>query len=128
MVDLGGALERKSSTRFYRVSKHYPPDDRSYVTPRDKLWEPPIDASDEKKRAWDALSAFDTEEGTRRQARMFTHLGNLIVRYDIPDGSGLPGNSQGSRGTSICEETRRNSSTTWQMLSMSSNGRNLGLG
>lgn len=62
------------------------------------MGEPPDDASDEKKRSWDALSAFDTEEGARRQAKMFTHLGNLIVRYDIPDGSEISWEPSGEPG------------------------------
>jgi hypothetical protein len=95
---LGGAVERKSVTSFYRVSKRYPPDERSYLTPRDKLGDPPADASEEKMRSWDALSAFDTEEGARRQARMFTLLGNLIVRYDIPDESGITWEQSGEPG------------------------------
>jgi hypothetical protein len=91
-------VEKKSVKSFYRVSKRYPPDDRSYLTPRDKLGEPPEDASDEKKRSWDALSAFDTEEGARRQAKMFTHLGNRIVRYDIPEDSGIWWEQSGEQG------------------------------
>ncbi len=91
-------MEEKSVTSFYRVSKRYPPEDRSYLTPRDKLGDPPADASEEKKRSWDALSAFDTEEGARRQARMFAHLGNLIVRYDIPNGSGIVWEQSGELG------------------------------
>jgi len=74
---------------FYRVAKRYPPDDRAYLTPQDKLGDPPVDASFEKRRSWDALSAFDSDEGTRRQARQFTHLENKIVRYDIPAGAGI---------------------------------------
>lgn len=91
-------MERKSVTSFYRVSKRYPPDDRSYLTPRDKLGDPPADASEEKKRSWAALSAFDTEKDVRRQARMFTHLGNLIVRYDIPEESGIMWEQSGEPG------------------------------
>lgn len=91
-------MEGKSVTSFYRVSKRYPPDDRSYLTPRDKLGDPPANASEETKRSWDPLSAFDTEDGARRQAKMFTHLGNLIVRYDIPDGSGITWEQSGEPG------------------------------
>jgi hypothetical protein len=94
----GGAVTQKHLTSFYRVSKRYPPDERSYLTAKDKLGEPPEDASEEKKRSWDALSAFDTEEGARRQAKMFTHLGSLIVRYDIPDGSGIRWEQLGESG------------------------------
>lgn len=53
------------------------------------MGDPPADASEEKKRSWDALSAFDSEEGARRQAKQYTHLGKFIVRYDIPEGAGI---------------------------------------
>jgi hypothetical protein len=83
---------------FFRVARRYPPDDHSYLTPQDKLGDPPADAPEERKRSWDALSAFDNEEGARRQARQFTHLGNLIVRYDIPEDSGITWEPSGEPG------------------------------
>jgi hypothetical protein len=98
IVRIGGRVERKAFTSFYRVSKRFPPDERSYLTPYDKLGPAPADAPEEKKRSWDALSAFDTEEGARRQAEMFTHLGNLIVRYDIPEASGIHWEQSGEPG------------------------------
>lgn len=36
------------------------------------------------RRSWDALSAFDTDEGTRRQARRVPRLGRYSIRNDIP--------------------------------------------
>jgi hypothetical protein len=56
------------------------------------------DATAGKKRSWNALSAFDTEEGARRQAKMFTHLGKFIVRCDIPEGSGISWEQSGEAG------------------------------
>lgn len=91
-------MERKAVTSFYRVSKRYPPDERSYLTPFDKLGEPPEDAPEEKRRSWDALSAFDTEEGLDWQAKMFTHLGSLIVRYDIPINANIGWEQSGEPG------------------------------
>jgi hypothetical protein len=91
-------VEQRQVISFFRVSKRYPPDDRSYMTPKDKLGEPPEDASEEKKRSWDALSAFDTEDGARQQARRFTHLGSFIVRYDIPEGAGITWEQSGEPG------------------------------
>lgn len=70
---------------FSRVAKRDPPTDREYLTPQDKLGPPADDESAAKKRSWDALSAFDTEERARRQAKQFTHLGGRIARYDIPE-------------------------------------------
>jgi hypothetical protein len=92
---------------FYRVSKRFPPDERTYLTPQDKLGEPPDDASEEKKRSWDALSAFDTEEGARRQAMMFTHLENSSsATISLTDRASV-GNNRVSRDITTCAETSR---------------------
>ncbi len=74
---------------FYRVAKRHPPDDREYRTPQDKHGDPPANKPDEEKRSWDGLSSFDSEEGARAAGQQFTHLGSLIVRYDIPEGAGI---------------------------------------
>lgn len=91
-------MTERGTRTFYRVAKQNPPADREYLTPRDKLGSPPPDASDEKKRSWNALSAFDSEEGARRQAKQFTHLGNKIARYDIPEHSGIRWQQSGKAG------------------------------
>ncbi len=44
------------------------------------------------------MSAFDTEEGARRQAKMFTHLGSLIARYDLPEDAGITWEQSGEPG------------------------------
>lgn len=83
---------------FYRVAKRDQPTDHEYLTPQDKLGSPPEDAPEDKKRSWDALSAFDTEDGARRQAKQFTHLGGKIARYDVPAGAGIAWEQSGEPG------------------------------
>lgn len=76
---------------FYRAVKKYPPADRDYLTPRDRRGDPPEQFTEEQKRSWDALSAFDTEEGVRWQHALLPApgIGKYVVRYDIPEGSGV---------------------------------------
>lgn len=78
---------------FYRAAKHNPPTDRAYRTPASKNKPIPPGLSEEKRRSWDALSAWDSEEGARRAAlnaaQSGTNLGQHIVRYDIPGGVGI---------------------------------------
>jgi hypothetical protein len=74
---------------FYRVAKSYPPTDEDYVTRQERDGDPPGHLSEEVRRSWDGLSAYDTVEGARRQARRFPRLGRFIVRYDIPEGSAV---------------------------------------
>lgn len=75
---------RPTSRSFYRVAKSYPPTDRDYLTRQDRQGNPPKDSPADVRRAWIALSAFDTLDGARRQARRFPRLGRYIVRYDVP--------------------------------------------
>ena len=87
-------MEDKPRRSFYRAAKHYPPTDRAYRTPQDKGKAPPPTLTEEQRRSWDALSAWDSEEGARRAARQAAargnELGRLIVRYDVPEeGSGI---------------------------------------
>jgi len=91
-------VQGKRTFSVYRVAKRPQPTEREYLTPRDKLGDPPADATEEKKRSWDALSAFDTAEGARRQAEQYTHLGRYVVRYDIPEDSGLTWERSGEPG------------------------------
>ena len=77
------------SRSFYRIAKSYPPGAHDYLTRQDRLGNPPKDAPEDIRRVWDALSAFDTEEGAPRQARRFPALGRFIVRYDIPPGAAV---------------------------------------
>jgi len=83
------AVDETPVHSFYRVAKRYPPGDREYLTPQDKFGDPPDHETPERMASWDGLSAYDTEDGARRAGRQFTHLGNVIVRYDIPEGAGI---------------------------------------
>ena len=74
---------------FYRVAKRFPPDDEFYLTHQDKYGDPPEGALEETRRAWDALSFYNSEAGARRCGEENTHLGGRIVRFRIPEGVGL---------------------------------------
>lgn len=86
-------MEAKRTVSFFRAAKHYPPTDRAYRTPQDKGKKPPAGLSDEKRRSWDALTGWATAEGARRAALQAreggTDLGEIIVRYDVPEGAGI---------------------------------------
>jgi hypothetical protein len=88
---MGGWMSDSQRIRsFYRVAKTYPPGDTEYLTARERRGDPPAGASEELQRSYDGLSAFDSSEGARALAlRLKGRLGRLIVRYDIPDGSGV---------------------------------------
>jgi hypothetical protein len=86
----GNTVGEASGIRsFYRVAKSYPPTEDDYRTRKDRQGDPPAHVPEAVRRSWDALSAFDSEEGARRQARRFPRLGRFIVRYDIPPGAGV---------------------------------------
>lgn len=74
---------------FYRVARRFPPADEECLTLQERQGPPPATASDEVKRSWNALSAFDSEAGARRVAKRRPRLGPLIVRYDIPGDAGI---------------------------------------
>lgn len=75
---------------FYRVAKRFPPGDEEYLTARERGVRPRRASTEGERRALDALSAFDTEEGARQIGRRWPTHGSLIVRYDILDvGSGI---------------------------------------
>jgi hypothetical protein len=59
------------------------------LTARERGRQPDADATEQERRSFDGLSAFDTQEAARRQGRRFRRLGTLIVRYDIPVDSGI---------------------------------------
>jgi hypothetical protein len=83
-------LSRAPNIRsFFRVARSYPPTAEDYRTQRDFRGDPSADLTDEERFSWDAYSAFDTEDGARRQGRRIRRLGTHIVRYDIPDGAGI---------------------------------------
>lgn len=74
---------------LYRVAKEYPPGDAEYLTLQEQGRKQRAGLSEEQKRSWDALSAWDSVEGARRIGCMFPKAGQFIVRYDIPEGSGV---------------------------------------
>ncbi len=74
---------------FYRVAKKYPPDDTEYLTPQELGRKQRPGLTEEQKRSCDAMSSWDSEAGARRIGQMFPKSGTLIVRYDIPEGSGI---------------------------------------
>lgn len=82
-------MDDKPVRSFYRVAKRYPPDDRSYETSQEKRGDPPSEYPEEVKRSWDALSSWDSEEGARQAAVAAPRIGKVIVRYDIPEESGI---------------------------------------
>lgn len=82
-------MEDRPKCSFFRVAKECPPNDAAYLTPQDQGRKQPPGLTDEQKRSWDALSAWDSEEGARKIGRQYPKTGTLIVRYDIPDGVGV---------------------------------------
>ena len=78
---------------LYRIAKTFPPGDDEYQTAQDRLGELGEHIPEAVRRSWDALSAYDTEAGARKRVKAARKgrrpLGDLIVRYDIPEGSGL---------------------------------------
>jgi hypothetical protein len=77
---------------FYRATKRYPPTDKDYLTRQERQGNPPPNVPQEVRDSWDALSFYDTFEGIERQIRLVPAIGRHIVRYDIPEGSGITWN------------------------------------
>lgn len=69
--------------RLYRAAERYPPADREYRTSAYRGRALPPNASEEQRRSWDALSAWDTEA-----AAMSVACGSMsarfVVSFDIP--------------------------------------------
>ena len=76
---------------FYRLAHDLPPRDEDYTTAREKRGGkgPRPGSPADLVYSWDSLSAYDTEEAARRTGRKYPRLGQVIVRYHIPDGSGI---------------------------------------
>ena len=76
---------------FYRVAKTFPPGDEEYLTAQQRRGDPGENVPEHIRASWDAVSAYDTEDGARRKARAARKsrrpLGDLIVRFDIPEGA-----------------------------------------
>lgn len=78
---------------FYRIATAFPPPDGDYRSASERRGgaPPPRSLRPELHRSWyDGLSAYDSPEGAIRQAiDSRGRLGKLIVRFDIPDDSGI---------------------------------------
>jgi hypothetical protein len=77
-------LDDPSTVTFYRIAKTFPPSADEYRTKRQKDGNPPTNADAAIIRAYDGLSAFDSEAGARRQATRFRILGSKVVRFHLP--------------------------------------------
>lgn len=88
---MGERLSRQQAVRsFFRIAKTYPPADDEYLTARQRYGDPAPKSSEAVKRSWDGLSAYDSAEGARHKAKQLKgKLGDLIVRFDVPEGSGI---------------------------------------
>lgn len=82
-------MKAKGAITLYRVAKNWSPSDAEYLSPQEQGRKPRKDATAEELRSQDALSFWDTEEGARRIGLRYPKSGTLIVRYDIPEGSGI---------------------------------------
>lgn len=85
----GRTVETTGPLTLYRVAKECPPSTDELRSPEEAKRKQPVTLSDEDRASWDALSLWDTEEGARRIGRKYPKAGELIVRFDIPEGSGL---------------------------------------
>jgi hypothetical protein len=86
-------LSQPGTRTFYRVATTFPPSDRDYTAasePRGGAPPPPY-VPPERHRSWyEGFSAYDTSAAAVRLAtRMRGKLGDLVVRYDIPEGVGI---------------------------------------
>ena len=78
---------------FYRIATSFPPPDQDYRSASERRGgaPPPKSLPPDLHRSWyEGLSAYDTLDGAVRQAiDSRGRLGMLIVRYDVPEGSGI---------------------------------------
>jgi hypothetical protein len=82
--------DRPNIKSIYRIARTFPPGDDEYLTARQRYGSPAPQSSDAVKRSWDGLSAYDSLDRARRKAKQLKgRFGSLIVRYDIPEGSGI---------------------------------------
>ena len=86
-----------TTKRLYRAAERYPPADREYRTPKVKGRQLPPDASDEMRRSWDALSAWDSVEAAVAVARGSVSA-RYVVGYDIPEDCGVTYEPSGEPG------------------------------
>lgn len=82
-------METTGPVTLYRVFKRAEPDDEFYLTPQEAYGDPPEDAPESTRRAWNAWSFYTSEAGARLCGMEHTHLGGRIVRFHIPEGAGI---------------------------------------
>jgi len=82
-------VDEQPKRSLFRVAKAFPPGDDEYLSPQDKGRKQPASLTTEQRRSWDALSFWDSEAGARRVGQDFPKAGAFIVRYDIPENSGI---------------------------------------
>jgi hypothetical protein len=82
-------VETTGPITLYRVAKEYPPSADELRSPEEAKRKQPAPLSEEDRASWDALSLWDSEEGARKIGQKYPKAGSLIVRFDIPEGSGL---------------------------------------
>jgi hypothetical protein len=86
-----------TTKRLYRAAERFPPADREYRPPAVRGRQLPPDASEETRRSWDALSAWDTLEAAMAVARKSVSA-RYVVWFDIPDGCGVTCEPSGAPG------------------------------
>ena len=86
-----------TTKRLYRVAERHPPRDREYEPPATRGRALPEDATDEMRRSWDALSAWDTLDGAITASRRMRSA-RCIVWYDIPENRGVTYEPSGEPG------------------------------
>ena len=77
-------METTGRKTLYRLTQKFPPSAADYKTQQAKGRVPAPDATDDDRRSWDALSAWDTEAGARKVSEVLRSA-RWIVRYHIPD-------------------------------------------
>ncbi len=77
-------MEPTGRKTLYRLTQKFPPSGADYKSQQAKGRVLPDDATEEDRRSWDALSAWDTEEGARKVSAVLRSA-KWIVRYHIPD-------------------------------------------
>jgi hypothetical protein len=84
-------LSEPRTRTFYRLAHDLPPRDEDYTTAREKRGgrDPKPGSPADLIYSWDSLSAFDSEEAARQTGRKYPRLGQVIVRYHVPDDSGI---------------------------------------
>jgi hypothetical protein len=101
----------RPNATFYRIAKGFPPSSSEYRTKRQKDGDPPPNATVAIVRAYDGLSAFDTEEGARQQAKQCS--GRLSYVFTFRLEWELRGNKRFVRGITLSSVNWKRSSVIW---------------